>query len=129
MTKSRRDWLGRILTTLGSRSLQLVVLFESRPEEGYIRLHHTEQPSIDYHIHTLREHMALIEVIANNRLGHKVRVKCSSDDTVGDLKKLIAAQIGTSSDKLVLKRWYKPLKDNITLADYEIHDGTSLDLY
>lgn len=30
----------------------------------------------------------------------------SPDDTVGDLKKLIAAQTGTKPDKIVLKKWY-----------------------
>ena len=30
----------------------------------------------------------------------------SPDDTVGDLKKLIAAQTGTRADKIVLKKWY-----------------------
>ncbi len=35
-----------------------------------------------------------------------VRVKCSPDDTVGDLKKLIAAQTGTDSKKIQLKKWY-----------------------
>lgn len=50
--------------------------------------------------------MAIIEVIANDRLGRKgtsrltVRVKCSPDDTVGDLKKLIAAQTGTAPQKV-----------------------------
>lgn len=44
--------------------------------------------------------MAMIEVIANDRLGRKVRVKCSPDDTVGDLKKLIAAQTGTAPQKV-----------------------------
>ena len=39
--------------------------------------------------------MSMIEVICNDRLGKKVRVKCNSDDTIGDLKKLIAAQTGT----------------------------------
>ncbi|GAA5829005.1 hypothetical protein JCM3770_007102, partial [Rhodotorula araucariae] len=39
----------------------------------------------------------LIEVIANDRLGNKVRVKCDSEDKVGDLKKLIAAQTGTKA--------------------------------
>ena len=29
----------------------------------------------------------------------------SPDDTVGDLKKLIAAQTGTKWDKIVLKKW------------------------
>ncbi|KAL0040762.1 hypothetical protein WJX79_004724 [Trebouxia sp. C0005] len=31
----------------------------------------------------------MIEVILNDRLGKKVRVKCNEDDTVGDLKKLV----------------------------------------
>ena len=30
--------------------------------------------------------MVMIEVIANDRLGKKVRIKCDSEDTVGDLK-------------------------------------------
>ncbi|ETI49401.1 ubiquitin-like protein 5 [Phytophthora nicotianae P1569] len=34
----------------------------------------------------------MIEVILNDRLGKKIRVKCNEDDTVGDLKKLVAAQ-------------------------------------
>merc|ERR1711924_269353 len=38
---------------------------------------------------------AMIEVVLNDRLGKKVRVKCNEDDTVGDLKKLVAAQTGT----------------------------------
>lgn len=35
-----------------------------------------------------------------------VRVKCSPNDTVGDLKKLIAAQTGTDWRKIQLKKWY-----------------------
>ncbi|KAF8745395.1 Ubiquitin family, partial [Rhizoctonia solani] len=53
--------------------------------------------------------MPLIEVIANDRLGRKVRVKCSPDDTVGDLKKLIAAQTGTDASKIQLKKWQEPI--------------------
>jgi hypothetical protein len=66
---------------------------------------------------------SLSQVIANDRLGRKgtsawilcvrastdcdraVRVKCSPDDTVGDLKKLIAAQTGTDYTKIQLKKW------------------------
>ncbi|SCZ90231.1 BZ3500_MvSof-1268-A1-R1_Chr1-3g01856 [Microbotryum saponariae] len=44
-----------------------------------------------------------------------------SEDTVGDLKKLIAAQTGTKAEKIVLKKC-------ITLADYEINDGMSLEM-
>ena len=77
-----------------------------------------------------------------------VRVKCSPDDTVGDLKKLIAAQTGTDPSKIQLKKWwvittrkftpwmyllilsrYTTFKDHITLADYEIHHGQSLEMY
>ena len=39
--------------------------------------------------------LKMIEVIVNDRLGKKVRVKCCSSDTVGDLKKLISAHTGT----------------------------------
>lgn len=35
----------------------------------------------------------MIEVVCNDRLGKKVRVKVNEDDTIGDLKKLIAAQV------------------------------------
>lgn len=44
-------------------------------------------------------------------------MKCNPDDTIGDLKKLIAAQTGTKYDKIVLKKWYTIFKDHIRLAD------------
>ena len=56
-------------------------------------------------------------------------MKCNEDDTIGDLKKLIAAQTGTCSDKIVLKKWYTIFKDHVTVGDYEIHDGINLELY
>ncbi|KAK9407440.1 ubiquitin-like 5 [Crotalus adamanteus] len=65
----------------------------------------------------------MIEVVCNDRLGKKVRVKCNTDDCIRDLKKLIAAQTGTRWDKIVLKKWYTIFKDHVMLADYEIHDG------
>lgn len=48
----------------------------------------------------------MLEITCNDRLGKKVRVKCNADDTIGDLKKLIAAQTGTKYDKIVLKKWW-----------------------
>jgi ubiquitin-like protein 5 len=56
-------------------------------------------------------------------------VKVNEDDTIGDLKKVIAAQTGTRPDKIRLQRWHNVLCDHITLRDYEIHDGTGLELY
>ena len=36
----------------------------------------------------------MIEVILNDRVGRKIRVKCNPSDTIADLKKLVAAQTG-----------------------------------
>uniref|UniRef100_A0A0N5AMP3 Ubiquitin-like protein 5 n=1 Tax=Syphacia muris TaxID=451379 RepID=A0A0N5AMP3_9BILA len=71
----------------------------------------------------------MIEITVNDRLGKKVRIKCNPTDTIGDLKKLIAAQTGTRHDKIVLKKWYTVFKDHISLQDYEIHDGFNFELY
>lgn len=76
-----------------------------------------------------RERQKMIEVVLNDRLGKKVRVKCNEDDTIGDLKKLVAAQTGTRSEKIRIQKWYNIYKDHITLMDYEIHDGMGLELY
>ncbi|CAN6232531.1 unnamed protein product [Urochloa humidicola] len=61
----------------------------------------------------------MIEVVLNDRLGKKVRVKCNEDDTIGDLKRLVAAQTGTRAEKIRIQKWYTIYKDHITLADYE----------
>ncbi|GMT01852.1 hypothetical protein PENTCL1PPCAC_24026, partial [Pristionchus entomophagus] len=73
--------------------------------------------------------MPMIEITVNDRLGKKVRIKCNPTDTIGDLKKLIAAQTGTRFEKIVLKKWYTIYKDHITLQDYEVHDGFNFELY
>jgi ubiquitin-like protein 5 len=78
-------------------------------------------------IHT--KYITMIEVVLDDRLGKKVRVKCNEDDTIGDLKKLAAAQLGTRPEKLKIQKWYTVYKDHITLEDYEIHDGMGLELY
>ncbi|CAO3676095.1 unnamed protein product [Umbelopsis vinacea] len=71
----------------------------------------------------------MIEIECNDRLGKKIRVKASPKDTIGDFKKLVAAQIGTEARKIVLKKWYKEFRDHITLDDYELHDGMNIELY
>ena len=57
----------------------------------------------------------MIEVVLNDRLGKKIRVKCNEDDTIGDLKKLVAAQTGTRPEKIRIQKWYTVYKDLITL--------------
>ncbi len=107
----------------------------------------------------------MIEIICNDRLGNKVRVKCLADDTIGNVKKIIAAQSGHRADKIRLQKWYSVsqsgrffqivflfsflsrclrfvcfffsclfaesqlLQDHVTLSDYEIHDGMSIELH
>ncbi|KAJ8751517.1 hypothetical protein K2173_016747 [Erythroxylum novogranatense] len=70
----------------------------------------------------------MIEVVLNDRSGKKVRVKCNADDTIGDLKRLVASKTGTRPDKIRIQKWYNIYKDRITLKDYEIHDGKGLEL-
>ena len=71
----------------------------------------------------------MIEIVCNDRVGRKIKVKCNSDDSIGDLKKLIAAQIGTRPEKLRLQKWYSVFKDHISLQDYEIGNGSNIELY
>lgn len=73
--------------------------------------------------------MSMIEITCNDRVGKKVRVKVNQDDTIGDLKRIIAAQTGTRAEKIRLQKWTTILKDHITLQDYEVHDGMNLELY
>ena len=63
------------------------------------------------------------------RLTTGERARRSEDDTIGDLKKLVAAQTGTRPEKIRIQKWYTIYKDHITLDDYEIHDGMNLELY
>ena len=38
---------------------------------------------------------------------------CSEDDTIGDLKKIVAAQTGTRPEKIRIQKWYNIYKDRI----------------
>lgn len=71
----------------------------------------------------------MIQVICNDRLGRKIAVKCLPEDSIGDFKKVLGLQIGTPHEKIVLKKGYMIFKDHISLQDYEVNDGMSLELY
>jgi hypothetical protein len=89
------------------------------PEMGLIEV----RPDTGLYTAVTESTAIVLQVIANDRLGRKgeintllhcsragpnfssVTVKCSPDDTVGDLKKLIAAQTGTDASKIQLKKW------------------------
>ena len=68
-------------------------------------------------------------MVCHDHLGKKVHVKCNRDDTMGTLKKLIAAQTGTPWNKIVLKKGFAIFKDHVSLADCEILDRMNLELY
>ena len=71
----------------------------------------------------------LIRLFINNRLGTKTEILCSPSDTIKAVKKFAAIRLGTKPDAMVLKKQSeRPLKDALTLEDYEIHDGASLEL-
>lgn len=72
---------------------------------------------------------SVIEVIVNDRVGKKNRIKCSPMDTIGIFKQLVAAHIGTKPEKIKLQLGYSVLNDNITLDDYEIKNGCCIELY
>ncbi|CAN0854168.1 Ubiquitin-like protein 5 [Linum grandiflorum] len=71
----------------------------------------------------------MLEVVLNDRLGKKVRVKSNKDDTISDLKKLVAVQTGTKAEKIRIQKLYTIYNDHITLSDYEIHDDMGLERY
>lgn len=71
----------------------------------------------------------MMEVVCNDRLGGKVTVKCFPTDTIGVLKKLIAAHTGTRAEKIRLQKAYSIFKDHITVEDYEIKDGSQIEMY
>ena len=89
----------------------------------------TSQLPYDRPSRFLHQSCGMIEIICNDRLGKKVSVKCNEDDTIGDLKKLLAYVTGTRAEKIRVQKSYTVYKDHITLEDYEIHDGMNLELY
>ena len=71
----------------------------------------------------------MMELVVNDRMGGKVRVKCFATDSILVLKKLIAAHTGTRFDKIRLQKSHVVFKDHITVADYELGEGMQLEMY
>lgn len=70
-----------------------------------------------------------MRVFINNRLGARTEVLCSPSDTIGAFKRVAAVFLGTRPEAIMLKRQgERPFKDFITLDDYGIGNGLSLDL-
>ena len=54
----------------------------------------------------VNKQLEMIEIIANDRVGKKVKVKCFANDTIFNLKQLISAHIGTKPEKIKLQYKY-----------------------
>lgn len=71
----------------------------------------------------------IIVIHLNNRLGRRTAIQCSPLDTIKTFKMLASLQLGTRPETILLKRQgQRALKDGLTLEDYEIGNGCSLDL-
>jgi ubiquitin-like protein 5 len=70
-----------------------------------------------------------MQIVLNDRLGKRVKIDCFSRDTVGQLKQLAAAKLGTRAEKIRLQKWKTIYKDHIRIEDYDISDGMSLEMY
>lgn len=71
----------------------------------------------------------MIIVTVNDRLGTKAQIPCFASDKIKDLRVLVGARVGRKPHEILLKRQgERPFKDQLSLADYEVHNGAQLDL-
>lgn len=71
----------------------------------------------------------MIIVTVNDRLGTKAQIPCFASDRIADFRVLVAARIGRKPHEILLKRQgQRPFKDQLSLADYEVHNGAQIDL-
>lgn len=71
----------------------------------------------------------MILVTVNDRLGTKKQIPCLPNDTIKDFKAVVAMMIGRRPHEILLKRQSeRPFKDFLTLQDYGVSNGASLDL-
>ena len=61
----------------------------------------------------------MLEVICNDRLGKKVRVKCNEDDTIGDLKKV----------RRLIHLFELPSQENFNHSFFLSHSNCALTYY
>jgi ubiquitin-like protein 5 len=75
------------------------------------------------------EKAAMMHIHCDDRMGKKVQVECAADASVAQLKDILAERLGVAADRIRLQKATRTLKNAIRLSDYEVHDGSSLELY
>ena len=70
-----------------------------------------------------------ITVRVKNRLGLTTDIRARPNQNIGDLKRVVSQRLGTRPEDILLKRQgLRPFRDRLTLEDYEIGNGSCVDL-
>ncbi|AIB09613.1 ubiquitin-like protein modifier (nucleomorph) [Lotharella oceanica] len=64
---------------------------------------------------------------SNAKKFHMVWMPCKPEDSILKIKKMLSKHTGTDYKKIKLFKNNNTLMNNMTLKDYEIHDGASLE--
>ncbi|KAL8941758.1 MAG: hypothetical protein Q9211_001687 [Gyalolechia sp. 1 TL-2023] len=77
----------------------------------------------------VRAAVRLICVLVKNRFGMESEVLCSPSESIGYFKTCLAFNIGIRPERVLLKqRGRGPLQDALTLEEYGVGEGSTLDL-
>ncbi|RWW30400.1 hypothetical protein GW17_00005016 [Ensete ventricosum] len=71
----------------------------------------------------------MIEVVLNDRLGKKVRVKCNEDDTISDRRSWWRRRRAPVPTRSASRSGTPSTRITSPLRTTEIHDGMALELY
>ncbi|KAL9578370.1 MAG: hypothetical protein Q9212_005761 [Teloschistes hypoglaucus] len=75
-----------------------------------------------------RSKSAMMRIFVNNRLGIRKEIPCLPTDTIEEFKKIAATYMGMRPETIMLKKQgQRPMKNFLTLEDYEIGNGASFD--
>ena len=73
--------------------------------------------------------VAMIELWTDDRCGTKVKISCPPDATIKHVKELISAKIGRAPTKIRLQKANMVFQDLISIQDYDLSPGMSLEMY
>ncbi len=89
-----------------------------------------EEPEISVFVNSRLGKNHTIFESSHHRQADRTEIRCCASDTIGEFKRKATAQLGLRMEGMVLRRWAgEPgLNDGLMLGDYEIVDGSSLDM-
>jgi hypothetical protein len=69
-----------------------------------------------------------IKIYVNDRMGRKTLIECEPENTILEIKAMVSARVGTPKERIRLSRGSQVLRDALSLEDYEVATGSSLDM-